>query len=214
MRIRTLTTGIITAIGLVLGVGLTAGPAASAAWAGTHQAAARAAAQDPHQICSISGGAPDQCLNNWNDAYGDVLSYAPNAANNSFIVEGVDRCGNGDYTTSGCPVAGVPANLFVYQIAYGNNASKCIATNSVSVAVSGTCNGSNGYGGSAGTLEIAYHDGCPSGTNTAINVYWTGQEGGWGHAAGIWFGSSNGSSVVLGEFLGNGDLPCLGYYSY
>jgi hypothetical protein len=213
MRIRKLTTGIITTIGLVLGAGLITGPAASAAPARTYQAAARAAANDPHEVCSISGGAPDECLNNWNNAYSAVKSYAPNAANNSFVVEGVDRCGNGDYTTSGCPVAGVPAGLFVYQIAYGNNTSKCIAAAGGN-AVAGTCNGSSGYGGSTGSLEIAYHDSCPSGTNAAINVYWTGQFGGWSHAVGIGWVQGNGNQVFLDAALNGGGIPCLGYYSY
>jgi hypothetical protein len=213
MRIRTLTTGIITVIGLVLGIGLITGPTASAVPATTYQAPATAAAPDPHQICSISGGALDECLNNWNNAYGNVRSYAPNVANNSFVVEGVDRCGNGDYTTSGCPVAGVPAGLFVYQIAYGNNTSKCIAANGVD-AVAGTCNGSNGYGGSVGTVEIAYHNSCPSGTNAGINVYWTGQHGGWSDASGIWWAQGNGNLVFLDEPLSAGIVPCLGYYSY
>jgi len=213
MRIRKLTMGIITAIGLVLGVGLTIVPAASAAPARTPQVGARAAAQDPHEVCSVSGGAPFECLNNWNDAYSFVAAYSPGAANNSFVVEGVDRCGNGDYTTSGCPVSGVPAGLFVYQIAYGNNTGKCIAEGNGGEAVAGTCNGSSGYGGSVGTVEIAYHGSCPSGTNTGINVYWTGQDGGWSHAAGIWWNSGIGHFVFLNESLSSG-LTCLGYYSY
>ncbi len=214
MRIRTLTIGIITAIGLVLGVVLIAGPAASAAPARTYQAAERAAAPDPHEVCSISSGAPFECLNNWNAMYTFVAAYNPGAANDSFIVEGVNRCGNGDYTTSGCPVSGVPAGLFVYQIAYGNNTSKCIAAGSGGEAVAGTCNGSTGYGGSTGTLEIAYHDSCPSGTNAGVNVYYTGGAGGWSHAEGLYWESGIGHFVFLNESLSSGVVPCLGYYSY
>ena len=127
MRIRTLIIGIITAIGFVFGIGTTA----------TANAAPVHHGSDPYEICSLdpSNGALNECLNNWNNAYGAVKSYAPFAANNSFVVEGVDRCGNGDKTTSGCPVSGAPAGLFVYQIAYGNNTSACIKTDSSGDAV-------------------------------------------------------------------------------
>lgn len=172
---------------------------------------------DPNEICSVdANGLLDECLNNWNNAYGAVRSYAPGVANNSFVVEGVDRCGHGDYTTSGCPVSGAPAGLFVYQIAYGNNRSDCIATQSTSTsnAVAGKCNGSNGYGGSYGTLFIAVHDGCPfSSTNAAINVFWTGHAGGWSAAAGIWWPEGNGNQVILSLPVTSG-IPCLGYYPY
>lgn len=189
MRIRTLIIGIITAISFVLGIGITAPANAVPVHHGS----------DPDQICSVNpNGTLDECLNNWNDAYGYVKSYAPFVANNSFVVEGVDRCGNGDYTTSGCPVSGVPADLYVYQIAYGNNTNDCIATNSHGYAVAGACNGSNGYGGSVGTLFISYHAGCSFAiTNVAINVYWTGRDGGWSNAAGIWWAQGNGNEVAL-----------------
>ncbi len=204
MRIRTLIIGIITATLAFSGAGITA----------TANAAPVRSGSDPHQVCSVyANGTLDECLNNWNDAYGYVESYAPNAANNSFVVEGVDRCGNGDYTTSGCPVSGVPAGLFVYQIAYGNELSDCIANlgETYPYAADGICNGSNGYGGWPGTLEIADHGSCPSGTNVAINVYWTGKNGGWSHAAGIWWQQGNGNVVDLNN---TGTIPCLGYYSY
>lgn len=207
MRIRTLIIGIITAIGFVFGIGTTA----------TANAAPVHHGSDPYEICSLdpSNGALNECLNNWNNAYGAVKSYAPFAANNSFVVEGVDRCGNGDKTTSGCPVSGAPAGLFVYQIAYGNNTSACIKTDSSGDAVAGTCNGSNGYGGSNGTLFIAYHNSTcvASSANAAINVYWTGRDGGWSHGVGIYWQEGNGDQVYL-NIAAYYDATCLGYYPY
>jgi len=203
MRIRTRIIGI-TATLVLSGAAMTA----------TASAAPVRGGSDPHQVCSVyTNGTLDECLNNWNHAYGYVESYAPGAANNNFIVEGVDRCGNGDYTTSGCPVSGVPAGLFIYQIAYGDEQSDCIANlgGNSPYAADGLCNGSNGYGGSYGTLEIAYHGSCPAGTNIAINVYWTGKNGGWSHAVGIWWQQGNGDLVFLNW---GGGIPCLGYYSY
>ena len=207
MRIRTLVFGIITVTSVLSAVAMTA----------TANAAPVSGGSDPHQICSVyTNGTIDECLNNWGHAYGYVESYAPNAANNNFVVEGVDRCGNGDYTTSGCPVSGVPAGLFIYQIAYGDELSDCIANlgGNSPYAADGLCNGSNGYGGSDGTLEIAYYGSCPSGTNLAINVYWTGQSGGWSQTRGIWWQQGNGSVVSLDVGDGGTPLPCLGYYSY
>jgi hypothetical protein len=170
---------------------------------------------DPHEICNVfSNGGLDQCLNNWNGADGYVKTYSSGVANDAFIVQGVDRCGNGDHTTYGCPISGVPSGLFIYQIEFGDGSGYCIGTDASGNALSTTCNNpNNGYGGGNGTLEVAYNDGtCPSGTNAAINVYWTNKNGGWSAIRGIsWPTNSDGTQVILN---GAQIIYCLGYYSY
>lgn len=162
---------------------------------------------NPYSICDPLPA--EFCLNNWNGADGYVKAYTfTGTINSDFHVQGMPRCGNGDLTTANCPVRGVPAGLFMYQITYGDGSGYCIATDtSTGYALAGTCNNPNGYGGSYGTIQIAYGGGCPQAFNLGINNYWTGRNGGWSNAVGISYADRDGAQVILNGYGPN----CLDY---
>jgi hypothetical protein len=191
-----------TAIGSALALGSTG--YASAAQKVPASAAARPAAAVAEQ-CDLTLF----CLNAWNGGpY--VKTYEENGeiTNNSFEMVKVDRCGNGDLTTSGCPGAGDPPKLTIFQIKDTNN-GKCVGNSpgNGNLAYLGTCNETAypGTGGANGTIFIAANPSSTNGNecfaiggNYYINNYWTGQNGGWSNAVGMyWSPDANGSSVVL-----------------
>jgi hypothetical protein len=136
----------------LLSVGLTASPA--------H------AQGDPYEICgyyenSLYVNVPESpCLNAWGG--GPYLNaHSPGVSHEDFAAKSVDR--NGTY---------------YYQLEYLPD-GPCVGdygggSGDAGAAMNDTCNGSNGYGGSYGTLFDYYSDGCPNGGGVFCNVHWGG----------------------------------------
>jgi hypothetical protein len=186
---------------------------AGTADAGTH---------DNTEICDAlsgtGGNTPYYCLNAWNGGPYVQAYQAGTATNNNFFVQGVDRCNNGDYTTSGCPATGAGAGHFIYQIVYGNNTSECVGTvvdgnrdhPTGSMVLTG-CNetGYPGTGGGTGTIYVAVNAGCAGqASNEGVNSYWTNEDG--GEAASVLINDTNGAFVYNND-VNEGD--CLGQWS-
>lgn len=195
---------ILAATILILGI---AGAAAAAG-------ALPARASSGHEVCDAVTAPPVLCLNAWNQGP-DIKTYYPNAANNNVMVQGVDRCGNGDLTTANCPITGNPAGQFIYQVEYvgpGSFNGDCIGDNSGTGGANlVACNDVNtGFGGGLGTLQVAIHDGCPAGSNLGVNVHYSNLNGGWPHFLGIDFNNVAGAQVILnGAFV-----VCLTYIPF
>ena len=180
-------------------------------------------ASSGHEVCDegFSAGLQIYCLNAWNGGP-DIRTYTPGVSNNNFVVQGVDRCNHGDYSTSNCPISGNPSGLFIYQIEYvggGTYNGDCLGDNTGNLpsdAQMVRCNSTSypGSGGGTATIFVAFHgDGnffpyCDSGFNYAVNAHWTNLRGGWnGEIDGIAYADVNDVPVVLSNFPDN----CLSY---
>jgi hypothetical protein len=172
-RMAALILGIVTGIGVVLGVGIPAAHAASS-----------------YETCNYYENSLyvlvplSPCLNAWNGGP-DLNAYSPGASHEDFELVGVYRS----------------PNLY-YQIEYLPDGT-CVgdgdggSPSDARAVMNDTCNGSNGYGGSYGTLfNLEY--GCPDGGWAYENVHWNGLLG-----AGTADGSAfylNTSGVCLNQF--------------
>jgi hypothetical protein len=161
-----------------------------------------------HETCD--DGLPVKCINAWGGGP-DIKVYSPNVANNNFTIQGVNRCNNGDYTTSNCPIAGNPSGLFIYQIKFSGGGAyngRCVGDNdTIGYAHLVNCNSTSypGTGGGTATIFVQFHgDGntlgfCSTSFNYAINSHFTIQGGGW--VTGItgieWDQEQNGLLVAL-----------------
>jgi hypothetical protein len=184
-------------------------------------AAAPAFASGQSEVCDVynAGGGnyePFYCINAWNGGPYEAAYQWSSATNNYWYAQGVDRCGNGDYTTANCPISGINAGYFVYQLRYGNASNTCMGTvtaggehNAQGIFTGCNETGYPGTGGGDGTIEIAIPGSCPSGTNVALNAYWYGQDG--NNIATLSWGDSNGSEVYMNN---EGTAVCLGQYNY
>ena len=93
-----------------------------------------ALAASGHEVCDE--GSPVKCLNAWGGGP-SVRTYSPNVSNDNFVVQGVNRCNNGDYTTSNCPISGNPSGLYIYQIEFvggGPYNGDCVGDNNPGVS--------------------------------------------------------------------------------
>jgi hypothetical protein len=182
-----------TRIGLVLGVsGLIAGFLAAPA--------AHATTWD--EVCGTNG----KCLNDWSDG-SSVRLFTNGILNDAYTLEPVDRCRPGsNQSTAGCPVAGIPAGYFIYQIIDERKANTCVGNDSSggSFATETTCNGQSypGTGGGGATIFVTAGSGsCPSGWGLVVSSYWTNHFGGW-NAGKLVLGAqggTNGSLVYLAD---------------
>jgi hypothetical protein len=178
-----------------------------------------ALASSGHQVCDE--GLPLECLNAWNGGP-SIRTYTPTVSNNNFTIQGVNRCNNGDYTTSNCPISGNPSGLYIYQIKYaggGRYNGYCLGDNTgnlPSYAQMVGCNNTSypGTGGGTATIFVAFPgDGnllpyCDSGFNWGINSHWTNLSGGWWPGlSGISYSDVNDVQVVLSNLPDN----CLSY---
>ena len=203
-----------TMVLLVTGAGMVSGTTPALASSG-HPALASSG----HEVCDE--GLPLECLNAWNGGP-SIRTYAPAVSNNNFTVQGVDRCNNGDYSTSNCPITGNPSGLYIYQIKYaggGKYNGDCLGDNTgnlPSYAQMVGCNSTSypGTGGGTATIFVAFHgDGnllpyCDSGFHWAINSHWTNLGGGWWPGtSGISYSDVNNVPVVLSDLPDN----CLSY---
>jgi hypothetical protein len=156
-------------------------------------------ASDPtyDENCNVFG----ECLNDWNNS-GEVSTYTKGVDNNAYLIQGIDRCGNGYDSTANCPIEGMPADYFIFQFK-DQRTGKCIglaASGSPYPLETGCNNPSTGYGGGDGTVNIlAYSSGCPSDYYLAINSYWSNYYGGWGDIVGYNWGSSDHDPVYLND---------------
>jgi hypothetical protein len=198
-RIRGKAVRVIAAVTLTLGGGITLVTTASPAYA-----------EAGTEVCDVLG----HCLNAW-DGGPDVNVYNANAANDDFVVEGVDRCNNGDYSTANCPIEGVPAGQFVYQIAYAGpgEIGTCVMGNSSTngTAELGDCNLTQypGNGGAEGTIFVAVsYSVCKSGYNASVSRYYTAN---WSSQYGIDLDDD-----LVGDpvYTDSSDLQCLDYVGY
>jgi hypothetical protein len=168
MRIRIIVFGIVAAVTLaVTGIGL-----------GTQSARAQFSGTEicgPYEV--NVGYYP--CINAWNGGPWEKV-YSNGVTNDYFYVVGVDLCGNGDYSTSTCPLVGslnIP-NLFIYQIHYGNkyagSYNNCVGDDGAKDGMTAfvTCSPA-GYG----SYFLAYHLNCPGGSNVGLNREWTDHDG-------------------------------------
>lgn len=175
------------------------------------------------EVCTVynAGGGnypPFYCINAWNGGPDEKSYQWSSAPNNYWYAQGVDRCNNGDYTTANCPISGIGAGRFIYQLVYGNN-GKCMGTQTAAGAgfAQGVFTGCNetgypGVGGGIGTIQIAIGGhGCPSATNAALNGYWTGQNGGVSDPTYISVPDGNGGEVFMDS---QGSGLCLGQYTF
>lgn len=166
-----------------------------------------ALASSGHELCDE--GVPIECMNAWGGGP-SVRTYTPDVANDNFIVQGVNRCNNGDDTTSNCPITGNPSGLFIYQIKYsgsGTYSGDCVGDNDgLGYAELVKCNNTSypGTGGGTATIFVQFHgDGmllpyCESGFNWAINSHYTGLNGGWVNGmSGVEWNSQNDLLVAL-----------------
>jgi hypothetical protein len=197
-----------TAMGSALALGSTGYAGAAQKAPAAKEAPAAPAATVVAQQCDFTLGTIVQfCLNAWSGGpYVKSFGIGYGTANNSFQKVGVNRCHNGDYTTSGCPGTGDPAGLYIFQIKDTNN-GKCISNSpgNGNLAYLGKCNATEypGGGGDNGTLFISKP--APQGSDCDvvpgtyyINNYWTSQNGGWPNTFGLsWSPEANGSTVVL-----------------
>jgi hypothetical protein len=194
-RLVALLTAAVLPFGVAIGLVAAGAPAASAS--------------TPTGICDLYA----YCLNDWNGgAY--VKVYDNTGGNNDeFVVDPVNRCHNGDYTTTNCPFKGAQAGHLIFQIEFygvGEYEGYCVAT-SGGVAVMGTCNETSypGTGGATGTIYVSHPtSGCLSGESIYQNNYWTTEDGGgWAYPAGIfWEGESYGTTIYNNA---QGTLKCL-----
>jgi hypothetical protein len=159
-------------------------------------------ASDPvyDENCNTAG----LCLNDWNNS-GEVSTYTAGVDNDAYLIQGIDRCGNGDYSTANCPITGMPAGYFIFQFK-DQRTGDCIG-----LAASGSpypletgCNSpTTGYGGGDGTVNIlVYPSSCASGYYGAINSYWSNYYGGWGDAVGYYWGANDHDPVYLNDGTG------------
>ncbi len=121
-----LTTKVIAATMLLLAAGAGAASGATPALASSGHPAL---ASSGHQVCDE--GVPLECLNAWNGGP-SIRTYTPTVSNNNFTIQGVNRCNNGDYTTTNCPITGNPSGLYIYQIKYaggGKYNGDCLGDN-------------------------------------------------------------------------------------
>jgi hypothetical protein len=137
-----------------------------------------------------------------------VAMYTSNGSYEDFWEEDTGRCGgyvNGDCPFSNSVFDSRYAGYPIVQIEYQPE-SLCVATNSDSFAVLGTCNNpGSGYGGSNGTLFVDHN-------GYLINVYWTNQ-GIYGDNASCMYGEPwDGGSVTLNLETTEG-CPIWGLYS-
>jgi hypothetical protein len=183
-----------------------------------------ASASSGNEVCDQ--GSPIHCLNAWGGGP-TVRTYTPNVSNNNFLVQGVDRCGHGDYSYGNCPIPGNPSGLFIYQLKFvggGPYNNLCVGVDTPVIdglADLVGCNhtGYPGTGGGTATIFVAYHgDGltypfCDSGFNYGVNVHFTNQAGGsFGGLHGIrWDEEQNDISIDLSFPLGNN---CLAYIPF
>jgi hypothetical protein len=133
-----------------------------------------------HEMCDE--GLPVKCINAWGGGP-DIKVYSPNVSNNNFTIQGVNRCNNGDYTTSNCPIAGNPSGLFIYQIKFSGGGAyngRCVGDNAtIGYAHLVNCNSTSypGTGGGTATIFVQFHgDGnslgfCSTSFNYAINSH-------------------------------------------
>ena len=178
-----------------------------------------ALASSGHEVCDE--GLPLECLNAWNGGP-SIRTYAPAVSNNNFTVQGVDRCNNGDDSTSNCPITGQPfraVHLSDQVPGGGKYNGDCLGDNTgnlPSYAQMVGCNSTSypGTGGGTATIFVAFHgDGnllpyCDSGFNWAINSHWTNLGGGWWPGtSGISYSDVNNVPVVLSDLPGQ--LPVL-----
>jgi hypothetical protein len=145
-------------------------------------------------------------------------------SNNNFTVQGVDRCNNGDYTTSGCPISGNPPGLFIYQIKYaggGTYNGDCVGDNSgLGDGQMVRCNetGYPGTGGGTATIFVAYGGNgttlpfCDSGFNYGLNSHYTNLGGSFGGPVGIAYHNQNDELVSLAGPSVN--MQCLAYIPF
>jgi len=181
-----------------------------------------ALAASGHEVCDE--GSPVKCLNAWGGGP-SIRTYSPNVANDNFVVQGVNRCNNGDYTTSNCPISGNPSALYIYQIEFvggGTYNGDCVGDNNPGVSGLAELVGCNhtaypGTGGGTATIFVAYPgDGityplCESGFNYGVNAHFTSGNGSFGGLSGIrWDEEQNDISIDLSFPPGN----CLSYIPF
>lgn len=158
-----------------------------------------------NEVCDIQGN----CFNAW-DGGPAVDVYRSGVANDNFTVEGVDRCNNGDYSTANCPIQGVPAGQYIYQVEYSGSGSydgECVAAGSEGEATLSTCNDTAypGNGGANGTILVARSETiCHDGFNAGIDRYYTSN---WSNPYGVYMEDFSGTPVELNS----SDLICLVY---
>jgi hypothetical protein len=155
------------------------------------------------EICGYTNTAPPNpqfpCLNAWNGGpY--VKAEGPGTTNENFTEQQVfGRCQSGSaLTTSGCPIAGIPAGYLIVQLRHGTT---CVAdlngaSGDAHAASNGTCNNtSTGTGGSFGTIFVARATSCPQ-TGGYWNAHWSSSWNG-GLAGLAETGGTNGSQFWL-----------------
>jgi hypothetical protein len=203
----------VASLGTVVSIGIPAAQASSNVRQPLH---------DATQNCSVySDDTPAFCLNNWSGS-GDIDSGNPGAPNGNFYYQGVNRCNNGDYTTAGCPITGVPKGLFIYQYVDGNN-GKCVGTDTTEgsggrygTAIETGCNetGYPGTGGGTGTIQVSNGEsnGCPGSSVADLNSYWTNFNGGVSDPSWIQINGVAGDAVILKDNIGT-DGECLQQFS-
>lgn len=166
------------------------------------------------EFCSVDQNFnPYECLNAWNGGpY--VASYQWSSAdNNDWTFQGVyNRCQAGsDRTTTNCPFNGARAGLLMFQWVF-NVTGQCMGTVTAggphfAQGVLTGCNGSNGYGGGIGTVQVAFNYTCPSGTSLDYNSYWSNS---LGSPVGTIINSSNGDAV----WMDSGTATCNGAFQF
>jgi hypothetical protein len=133
------------------------------------------------ETCATTNTAPVQpafaCLNAWSGGP-LVKTEDPGTSNENFTIERVaGRCAAGSQlTTSGCPIAGIPAGFLIVQIRHG---SQCVddlngSSTDAHVGSTGTCNNVNtGQGGSFGTIYVYGTPGCPTSSFPLWSAKWS-----------------------------------------
>lgn len=139
------------------------------------------------------------CLNAWNGGpY--VKAEGPGTTHEAFTQQDVfNRCESGTaLTTSGCPIAGIPAGFLIVQLRYSNG--QCVgdlggASGDAHAGLT-TCNNPNtGQGGAFGTIFVSGATACQGGDgywNAHWSSNWNGGLGGLRIT-----GSTNGSQFWL-----------------
>lgn len=191
---------IIAAVTILSAGALALGPGIQGAWA----------QMPPTDICDSAS----YCLNAW-DGGPWIKTYTVGVANDYFYVVQLTEMCNKGVSTSSCPLSGslnIPG-LLIYQIQYGNeyagHTNNCLADDGArdGQTAFGYCNALNGTGGSDGTIYLAYHGTCPSGSNIAISREWTDS---FGNYRGIYFLDGNGNTVYDNFSASSGSgIPCL-----
>lgn len=160
--------------------------------------ATSAFAQSYNQWCIATHG----CLNNWSDGpY--VKNYNPNFIQNAIdLVQDTSRC-NGGWTSTNCPIQGIPSGLQIVEIKNEDPNSfwwgYCFgdfngSPTDAKVGDNVTCDngGANGGYGIIYIYTPGYYFGCP-GQSVFVNARWSGS---WNSAVGLgWRTGSVGNQV-------------------